>query len=165
MALYCRGLAEASVAPLVEAADIYRTVGRPLLLAMALEAAGEHLAEHGDVPPARRMFREALDTYADLAAAADLSRVERRLREFGIRRGPRVVRRPVSGVDSLSPTELRVAHLAAEGMSNPQIADRLFLSRRTVTTHVSKILGKLSLGSRAQIARALAGASASAARN
>ena len=53
----------------------------------------------------------------------------------------------------LTPTEMKVAGLVAEGMSNPQIAAHLFLSRRTVQTHVSHILAKLQLHSRTEIAR------------
>ncbi len=164
MARYCRGLLDASAAPLFEAADLYRGVGRPLLLGMALEAAGGLLAEQGDVPRAGRTFRKAIDTYAGLSAAADVARVERRLREFGMRRGPRAVRQPVSGVAGLTRTERTVAHLVAEGLPNPEIADRLFLSRRTVEGHVSRILGKLRLASRVQVGRALTSSSAPAAR-
>jgi DNA-binding NarL/FixJ family response regulator len=73
---------------------------------------------------------------------------------YGIRRGPHTQhRRSQRGWDSLTPTELKVAGLVARGMSNPQIATELFLSRRTVQTHVSHILAKLSLTSRTDIAR------------
>ncbi|MFI9322496.1 response regulator transcription factor [Kitasatospora aureofaciens] len=51
-----------------------------------------------------------------------------------------------------SPTELRVAHLVAAGRSNPQIAAELLLSARTVQSHVSRILAKLSFTSRVEIA-------------
>jgi DNA-binding NarL/FixJ family response regulator len=52
----------------------------------------------------------------------------------------------------LSPAEQRVAGLVAEGLSNPQIAERLFLSPGTVKTHVSHALVKLGLRSRVQLA-------------
>jgi DNA-binding NarL/FixJ family response regulator len=51
------------------------------------------------------------------------------------------------------PTELRVAFLVADGYSNPDIAGRLFLSRRTIDVHVSHILAKLAARSRVDIAR------------
>ena len=57
------------------------------------------------------------------------------------------------GWDSLTPAEIVVAALVEEGLSNPEIAARLVRSRRTVTTHVSHILGKLGVRSRASIAR------------
>ena len=53
----------------------------------------------------------------------------------------------------MTPTELRVAGLVAQGMSNPDIAGALFLSRRTVETHISHILGKLGARSRVEIVR------------
>jgi DNA-binding CsgD family transcriptional regulator len=58
-----------------------------------------------------------------------------------------------AGWNSLTRTEVRVAHLVADGMTNPQIAAELGLSRRTIATHVSHILGKLDSNSRAEIAR------------
>jgi DNA-binding CsgD family transcriptional regulator len=62
-------------------------------------------------------------------------------------------RRETTGWGSLSPTESKVAGVIAEGMSNPQIADRMFLSKRTTETHVSHIFGRLGLRSRVEIAR------------
>ena len=65
-------------------------------------------------------------------------------------RGPRA--RPALGWDSLTPTELIVAQAVAEGLSNPQIAARMFISRRTVTTHLTSIFQKLGISSRAELA-------------
>jgi DNA-binding CsgD family transcriptional regulator len=61
-------------------------------------------------------------------------------------------RRPATGWPSLTPTELTVAGAVAEGLSNPQIAERLFISRRTVTTHLTAIFRKLGVSSRAEVA-------------
>ena len=58
-----------------------------------------------------------------------------------------------SGWDSLTPTETKIAALVEEGLSNPEIAAKLLLSRRTVATHVSHILKKLDVHSRIDIAR------------
>ncbi len=52
----------------------------------------------------------------------------------------------------LSPTEQRVAELVAEGLTNPQIAERMFLSRRTVQNHISNAFQKLNMHSRVQLA-------------
>ena len=64
-------------------------------------------------------------------------------------RGPR--QRPASGWPSLTPTEVKVAELVAEGLTNPQIAERMFVSPGTVKTHVAHIFGKLDVHSRAEL--------------
>ena len=62
------------------------------------------------------------------------------------------LRRPQFGWHSLTPTERTVAGLVAEGLSNPQIGDRLYVSRRTVQAHLAHIFAKLDLTSRVQLA-------------
>jgi DNA-binding NarL/FixJ family response regulator len=64
-------------------------------------------------------------------------------------RGPR--KRPAGGWESLTPTEVRVAELVAEGLTNPQVAERMFVSPGTVKTHLSHIFGKLDVHSRAEL--------------
>jgi DNA-binding CsgD family transcriptional regulator len=63
-------------------------------------------------------------------------------------------RRPRSGWASLTPTEATIVELVRQGLSNPAIARRLYLSPRTVQTHVSHILQKTDLRSRVEIAAA-----------
>ena len=70
-------------------------------------------------------------------------------------RGPRS--RPASGWHSLTPTELSVAKLVVEGLNNPDIAARLFMSRGTVKTHLSHIFTKLGVGNRTELATIAAG--------
>ena len=95
---------------------------------------------------ARQAFEQAVEVYEFLGAEADLNRVQAEFRAHGIRRGPHSKhRRAVSGWDSLTDTELKVAAFVEEGLSNPEIAARLMLSRRTVATHVSHILKKLDV--------------------
>jgi DNA-binding NarL/FixJ family response regulator len=70
----------------------------------------------------------------------------------GVRiRGAAGGRRAASGPESLTPTERKVADLVAAGLSNPDVAQRLNLSRRTVESHVSRILAKLGANSRIQV--------------
>jgi predicted ATPase/DNA-binding CsgD family transcriptional regulator len=59
--------------------------------------------------------------------------------------------RPRGGWDSLTPTEAKVAELAAEGLTNPEIAERLFVSRSTVKTHLGHIFRKLDVHTRAEL--------------
>jgi DNA-binding NarL/FixJ family response regulator len=83
-----------------------------------------------------------------------VARLKAAFRVHGIRRGPRDKhRRARSGWDSLTATEITIASFVQEGLSNPQIAARLHLSRRTIATHVSHILKKLDVRSRTDIAR------------
>jgi DNA-binding CsgD family transcriptional regulator/tetratricopeptide (TPR) repeat protein len=152
--LHCRGLIKQDSDLLVEAAGLYERAGRPLARAQALEAAGMVCADCDEIGPARTHFTDAYAIYSDLGAEWDVARLQARFRAFGIRRGPRFQhRRSHQGWGSLTPTEVKVVGLVAQGMSNPQIAEKLFLSRRTVQTHVSHVLTKLELHSRTEIAR------------
>ena len=88
-----------------------------------------------------------------MSAARDLARAEAILRAAGIRRGRRGTRsRPQFGWRSLTPTEHTVAGLVAEGLSNPQIGERLYISHRTVQTHLAHVFAKLDISARAQLA-------------
>jgi DNA-binding CsgD family transcriptional regulator len=62
---------------------------------------------------------------------------------------------PASGRDTLTPSELRIADLAGAGQSNRQIAQRLFITQKTVETHLAHAFRKLHIDSRAQIPAAL----------
>ena len=153
-ALHCGGLVDHDASRLLRAADRYHAAARPLPRAKALEAAADALVDSGDRAPARAAFTNAVDLYSSLGAARDVARLQARFRAHGIRRAPRVKhRRALRGWDSLTPAEARIAALVAEGLTNPQIAAKLFLSHRTVATHVSHILGKLDVRSRIDIAR------------
>jgi DNA-binding CsgD family transcriptional regulator len=153
-ALYCSGMIDHDATRLLRAADCYATAGRPLLSAKALEAAAGDFVGADDRGQARAAFTRAVELYASLGAAADVARLQARFRAYGIRRGPHAKHRQArSGWDSLTPTEIKVAALVELGLSNPEIAARLFLSPRTVATHVSHILKKLDVHSRIDIAR------------
>jgi len=153
-ALLCRGLVGRDAALLLRAADLYAEATRPLLSAQALEAAADAFAIAGDRDRARAAFTRALEQYGALGAVTDVGRLQARFRRHGIRRGPQAKHRQArSGWDSLTPTEIKIAALVECGLSNPDIAGKLFLSRRTVATHVSHILKKLNVQSRTDIAR------------
>jgi DNA-binding CsgD family transcriptional regulator/tetratricopeptide (TPR) repeat protein len=152
-ALYCRGLLDHDATRLLAAAERYGDAGRPLLSAKALEAAAEDLVRI-DRDQARAAFTRAVEVYTSLGATADIARLQARFRVHGIRRGPQAKHRQArSGWDSLTPTEIKIAALVEGGLSNPEIAAKLLLSRRTVATHVSHILKKLDVHSRTDIAR------------
>ena len=150
----CRGLAGRDPDLLAEAAASYRSAGQKFQLAQAVEDLGIVLAEAGGTAAARPHLVQALRLYGDLAATWDLHRIRARFREYGIRDGSHAARdRPATGWASLTDTETGIARLIADGKSNPEIAHALFLSRRTIETHVSHILTKLGQRSRVDIAR------------
>ncbi|MBP0448706.1 AAA family ATPase [Kitasatospora sp. RG8] len=152
-ARHAAGLLEADPAPLLEAAGYYAASSRPLRRANALEDAAELLARQGCPAEARRRLDEAVAVYTGLGAAWGIRRAQARLRAAGLHLGARGPRpRAASGWQSLTPTELRVAQGIADSRSNPEIAAELMLSTRTVQTHVSHILAKLSFRSRVEIA-------------
>jgi len=153
-ALYCRGMVDGNADVLMAAAQRFADAGRPLPRAKSLEAAAECLVEVEDRVGARHAFEQAMEVYEFLGAEADLNRVQAEFRGYGIRRGPHSKhRRAQNGWESLTDAELKVAAFVEEGLSNPDIAARLMLSRRTVATHVSHILKKLEVATRTDIAR------------
>jgi DNA-binding CsgD family transcriptional regulator/tetratricopeptide (TPR) repeat protein len=152
-ALRCRGLAEDDPEVLRAAVDAYGRGPRPLELALAAEDAGAAFARRGEPEAAVPLLRRALELYERLDAARGAARVEATLRSLGVRRGRRGPRkRPRLGWDSLTRTERQVVDLVVEGLSNPQIGERLFVSPRTVQTHVAHVFTKLAVSSRAQLA-------------
>lgn len=153
-AAHCRGLVQGDPADVLTAAAHYRSVGRPLELASALVDAGVLLASvDGGPDEVTAAFHEALNLFDGLAARWDLQRTERLMRTCGVGGdAPPGAGRPQWGWQALSPLEVRIAHLVAEGLSNPDIAGELALPRRTVQSHVSRVLDKLRSPSRTAVA-------------
>ncbi|QMU58958.1 MAG: hypothetical protein GKR98_12610 [Boseongicola sp.] len=90
------------------------------------------------------------DTFNELTEHAANSDLEEIIGLISRMRGKRA--RPLTGWNSLTPTERRVVGLATEGLSNPQIAERMFIARGTVKVHLSHIYEKLDVASRTQLA-------------
>ena len=101
---------------------------------------------------AREHLRHAVELATICGATALADRAERELLATGAR--PRRI--ALSGVDSLTPSERRVAEMAAEGPTNREIAQALFVTQRTVEVHLTSIYRKLAINSRSQLATALA---------
>ncbi|MCU1643823.1 MAG: hypothetical protein JWN03_4098 [Nocardia sp.] len=156
-ALLCRGLAESNVELVAKAVEAYRRAGQPWYQGQANENLAVLLAGGSRSEEARSALEKAIELYTALDAAWDIARAEARMRDLGIRRGRRGPRnRPKTGWEALTPTERKVAAQVAQGRSNSEIASRMFLSPRTIQSHVSSILAKLNLQSRVQVAVGLA---------
>ena len=153
--LRCGGLLRSDPGPLRDAVAHYRSAGPAVELSAALEDLAVVLAERGQNDEARVTLHEAVGLYDGLQAAWDIRRADSRLRPYGIRRGVRGRRGPraASGWEALTPTEVRIATMVAEGAATPDIARGMFLSRRTVQTHISHILTKLGARGRVDIVR------------
>jgi DNA-binding CsgD family transcriptional regulator len=126
----------------------------PLLLerAKALLALGAHLRRTRRRAEAREPLRLALDLAYRCGAVPLVKEASIELRACGAR--PRSVM--VTGVESLTASERRVAELVADGRSNPQVAQALFVTRSTVESHLRSIFRKLDVTSRRQIGPLLA---------
>lgn len=151
MALRTSGLVaggDEGVALLREATEALS--GSPALL--------ERARAHVELGAALRRARRPRDARAPLRDGLALARecgatgLADRARDELRAAGGRIVREARRGVDALSPRELRIAELAADGLGNPEIAQTLFITRKTVESHLRTIFRKLGIGSRTELA-------------
>ena len=120
-------------------------------LARARLLYGEWLRRQHRRVDAREQLRNAYTMLSDMGMEAFAERAHREL----VATGETVRKRTVATLDELTPQEVQVARLAAGGQTNPEIAAQLFLSPRTVEWHLSKVFGKLGIGSRKELRVAL----------
>jgi DNA-binding CsgD family transcriptional regulator len=146
----CRGLVAAArgdLSPaldlLEEAADRHQAVGDPFGRARALLALGMVRRRARQKRTARAALQAALAEFEGLGAASWAATARAELARIGGRRR----------MEGLSPSELRVAALVAEGRTNREIASALFLSETTVASHLSHIYAKLGVRSRTELTR------------
>jgi DNA-binding CsgD family transcriptional regulator len=134
-----------------EAAVVLEPSPARLEYARALTDLGAAMRRANRRAAAREPLRRALDV-ADACGAGPLAeRARHELRAAGGRpRRPRI-----SGVQALTASERRIAAMATDGLSNPEIAQALFITKKTVEAHLGSVYRKLDIHSRAQIAAAL----------
>jgi DNA-binding CsgD family transcriptional regulator len=101
--------------------------------------------------------REQLRTAHDLLGAMGMEAFAERARRELLATGQTARKRTVQTSGELTAQEAMIARLAREGLSNPEIGTRLFISARTVQYHLGKVFAKLDISSRAQLDQALAG--------
>ena len=148
----CRGLIERDPALIGEASDLYEAGPRLFEAAMARTWHAEALRDAGRIDEAIQGFDTALTALSDIGAQRRVREVERALRQLGQRPGRRGRRgRATTGWASLTPTEVQVAELVGQGLSNSDVARRLVISPRTVEGHLAHAFAKLDVASRTQL--------------
>jgi DNA-binding CsgD family transcriptional regulator len=123
----------------------------PFYVARAQLAYGASLRRRRRMTQSRAPLREAAETFDALGLLRYAERARRELRASG----ETVRRRDPGAWAQLSPQELQIAQLAAEGLSNREIGEQLYLSHRTVESHLYRVFPKLGVTSRGQLRDAL----------
>jgi DNA-binding CsgD family transcriptional regulator len=137
----------AAAAAAAEAMGHHEELEMPFERARTLIVQGRILRRLKRKRDARAALEEALRLFAGLGAATWARTADAELSRLATRRAP----------DELTPTERRIAELAATGLSNPEIATRVYVSRKTVEANLARAYRKLGISSRAQLGQALAG--------
>jgi DNA-binding CsgD family transcriptional regulator len=149
-ALHARGVLHGDIGALARAAEAHVD---PWGRASATEDLGAVLAGR-DREAAVSRLEAAAALYESIGAERDRARIRRRLRELGVvKRHWRARDRPGTGVAGLTETERAVAVLVATGLTNKQVAARMFISPHTVAFHLRKVFRKLDVSSRIELAR------------
>jgi DNA-binding CsgD family transcriptional regulator/tetratricopeptide (TPR) repeat protein len=133
------------------------TLKEAITVLQSTEASLELARAHGSLGRGLRRADQRVEARAQLVIGLDLAHrcgataVEADIREELGAAGGRPRRSALIGVESLTPTELRVARLAAQGTSNSAIAEQMFVSRNTVAWHLRNVYRKLAVESRKQL--------------
>lgn len=146
---HAEGLLHDDPVRLRAAIEQFRGTPRPLALATALEDAAVAGRDRVDPVIVSGWYAESLALVTECGARAAQERLEKR-------RGPSVIKPAPVFLPQLSPAERNVALLVAEGLTNVEVAERLFLSKHTVDSHLRKIFAKLELRRRVELAKLVA---------
>ncbi len=152
-AVHVSGLLNRSRQDLAEAVELYEGGPRPLALALALEDLGDASVDGGATQDGLDAYGRALELYTRAGAAWDAGRIRGHLRALGVRRRLVSAQRPERGWEAMTESELAVARLVADGLSNREVAERLFVSHHTVNSHLRHVFGKLDVNSRVELTR------------
>ena len=131
--------------------------GAPVEAALSRTLAGRALAQAGDVDRAAVELKRAAGAFEACGALRNRDEAERELRKLGhhVHRRTRSGKANGTGVESMTEREAQVARLVVDRKTNPEIAAELFLSQKTVETHLRNIFRKLGVASRVELARAV----------
>ena len=138
---------------LARAVAVLEAGPRQLALASALEDLSVAEAGAGRTHQAIAALDRALAIHAACGASWYLARVRRRLRRLGVRRRLASEHRPAHGWAALTDSELAVVRLVASGLTNREVAERLYISPHTVGGHLRHAFEKLGINSRVALTR------------
>jgi ATP/maltotriose-dependent transcriptional regulator MalT len=147
LSLVTRGIVEGSVERLREGVDVLERTSARLDQARARAALGAALRRGNQRAEAKEHLRAALD----LAHRAGSGTLADQAREELVAAGARPRTDALSGLDALTPSERRVAQLAAGGLTNREIAQSLFVTPRTVEGHLTNVYAKLGVSTREEL--------------
>ena len=151
-ASHVSGLLESCPGELEEAVSLFQHGPRRLEYASALEDLGvSRVATDPDA--GIDALSRALAVYVEIGAPWDARRVRSRLRDLGVRRRIVPAEPELTGWAAITGSELAVARLVAEGLTNREVAERLFVSPHTVNSHLRHVFAKLGINSRVELAR------------
>jgi len=114
-------------------------------------AHGSWLHQHRHDAAARTPLRAAIEVFDALGLIPWSERARQQLRATGEKSQPRIP----GACDQLTPQELQIAQMAADGLTNREIGQKLYLSHRTIGSHLYRIFPKLGIASRAELRHAL----------
>jgi len=151
-AAHAAGLLNQSSSDLREAVRVMKAGPRPLATADAMQDLADLLESRGERDEAVELRQSAYEIYSRAGATGDAARVQAGLRRLGVTRAHRRLEAR-AGWDSLTPAELAVVQVVAEGITSQSAAERLYLSVNTVNTHLRRAFAKLGVRSRAELTR------------
>jgi DNA-binding CsgD family transcriptional regulator/tetratricopeptide (TPR) repeat protein len=152
-AAHAGGLLNRDTDKLSEAVSLFKRGPPSLALAAAWEDLGLAHQRQGGKDSAIDALSQALVLFARAGATRDAARLRSRLRELGIRRRVTRAEKPAKGWAAITQSELAIAQLAADGLTNREIGERLFVSPHTVNTHLRQVFAKLDVNSRVDLTR------------
>jgi len=153
IAAHAEGLLNGDIDKLSAAVTLFERTPRSLATAAALEDLGLAHQRQGTADSAIDALSQALVLFARAGAAQDAARLRSSLRALGIRRRVATAEKRVTGWAAMTKSELAVAELVADGLTNREIAERLFVSPHTVNTHLRHVFAKLQVHSRVDLTR------------
>ncbi len=153
IAAHASGLLDRDTDKLSEAVSLFKRSPRSLALAAAYEDLGLAHQQQGTADSGIDALTQALVLFARAGATRDAARLRSRLRELGIRRRVATTEKPATGWAAMTKSELAVAQLVANGLTNREVAERLFVSPHTVNTHLRHVFAKLEVNSRVDLTR------------